>query len=132
LGTTFDDEALAALRRSEELYARAFLQNPVAMTITNAVTGRFTAVNEEFLRLVGYWRAEVIGRTSAELKLWPEYGDRARVGEMLEAGDTPGPVDGGVRTKAGTIVRCKAWFRQLATSEGPTVLTVLVTDAPAD
>jgi PAS domain S-box-containing protein len=125
LGAT-DDEALAALRRSEELYARVFMQNPVAMSITNADTGRFTAANEEFLKLVGYWRAEVIGRTSLELELWPEYGDRERVGERLEAGDVIGPLPGGVRNKQGAVVPCSALFRLLNTSEGALVLTVLV------
>ncbi len=125
MGAT-DDEALAALRRSEELYARVFMQNPVAMSITNATTGRFTGVNEEFLRLVGYWRAEVIGRTSFELRLWPDYGDRERVGSRLEAGGVVGPVVGGVRNKQGVVVPSTALFRMLTTSDGPCVLTVLV------
>lgn len=126
LGATDDEEALAALRRSEELYARAFMQNPVAMTITNGETGRFTGANEEFLRLVGYWRAEVLGRTSQELALWPDYGDRERVGARLREGERVGPVKGGVRSKAGVVVPCTAFFRMLTTSEGSSVLTVLV------
>jgi PAS domain S-box-containing protein len=121
-----DDEALAALRRSEELYARVFMQNPVAMSITNAETGRFTGANEEFLKLVGYWRAEVIGRTSQELNLWPDYGDREQVGDRLQAGQVVGPVEGGVRNKMGVVVSCTALFRVLSTSEGQSVLTVLV------
>jgi PAS domain S-box-containing protein len=83
-------------------------------------------VNEEFLRLVGYWRAEVIGRTSAELNLWPEYGDRARVAGLLADGGTVGPAAGGVRVKSGSVVPCAVSFRLLSTSEVPSVLTVLV------
>jgi PAS domain S-box-containing protein len=102
------------------------MQNPVAMTITNGETGRFTGVNEAFLQLVGHWRAEVIGRTSEELNLWPDYGDRRRVGTRIAEGGVLGPIEGAVRNKKGVNVPCTAFFRLLTTSEGTAVLTVLV------
>lgn len=121
-----DESSTAALRRSEELYARAFLQNPLPMTLTNAETNRFIAANEEFLKLAGFWRAEVIGATSAELELWPERASRGGVGEQLEMDGMAGPMRGGIRGKGGVVVPCVLWFRLLKVESGRTVLTVLV------
>lgn len=121
-----DENNVSALRRSEELYARAFLQSPLPMTLTNAETNRITAANEEFLRLVGFWRSEVIGATSEELDLWPERAARTRIADELSAGEIAGPVRGGVRAKDGTIVPCVVWFRLLKLESGHAVLTALV------
>lgn len=129
LGASEEENALAALRQSEELYARAFIQNPIPMSLTHAETGRFTAVNEEFLQLVGYYRAELIGRTSRELELWPSYGEREQVGERLARGSIVGPLHGTVRRKGGGERRCTSFFRLLESGAGTWVLSVLV---PAD
>jgi PAS domain S-box-containing protein len=121
-----DAGAIDRLRRSEELYARAFNQNPVAMTITHGETQRFTAANDAFLTLFGYWRSDVIGKNSLELGLWPDRGERDRVGERLNLdGQTPfGRAT--VRTKAGKHVVCLVAHRLLRMSEGVSVLSVLV------
>lgn len=74
--TTFRDitarqMAEAALRASEEKFAKAFHSSPDAITITELSSGRFIEVNEGFHRLTGYRPHEVIGRTSMELAIWP-------------------------------------------------------------
>jgi PAS domain S-box-containing protein len=126
LGAEADMGPIERLRRSEELYARAFNQNPVAMTITHGETQRFTAVNDAFLTLFGYWRSDVIGKNSLELGLWPDRSDRERVGERLaQEGLTPfGRAT--IRTKTGTHVPCLVAHRLLRMSEGVSVLSVLV------
>lgn len=73
--TTFRDitvrqMAEAALRASEEKFAKAFHSSPDAITISELDTGRFIEVNHGFFRLTGYHPDEVIGRTSAELNIW--------------------------------------------------------------
>lgn len=83
--TTFRDItgrqiAEAARRASEEKFAKAFHSSPDAITITELRTGRFIEVNQGFYRLTGYRPEEVIGRTSAELAIWP--GDQRR--QILE------------------------------------------------
>lgn len=74
--TTFRDitarqMAEAARRASEEKFAKAFHSSPDAITISELSTGRFIEVNQGFYRLTGYHPEEVIGRTSAELAIWP-------------------------------------------------------------
>lgn len=84
--TTFRDITLrqraeAALRASETKFAKAFHSSPDAITISETSTGRFIEVNEGFHRLTGYRSEEVIGRTAAEIAVWP--GDQRE--QILEA-----------------------------------------------
>jgi len=73
-----------ARRQSEEKFAKAFRSSPDAITITRFADGCITDVNDNFLRIFGYSRAEVVGRAAHELNLWaPEV--RARVRELLQA-----------------------------------------------
>ncbi len=66
------------LRESEERFARAFNSSPLSVTITSLKTGKLVEVNETFVELTGYSRAEAIGRTTAELGLWSNPPDRSK------------------------------------------------------
>jgi PAS domain S-box-containing protein len=70
-------QAEAALRQSEERFARAFRSAPVSMSITRVADGRYLDVNELFLETFGYSREEVIGHTSIELGMYPDLAERA-------------------------------------------------------
>ncbi|MEX6504302.1 PAS domain S-box protein [Pseudomonas zhanjiangensis] len=62
--------AEAALKASQEKFAKAFHSSPDAITITERDSGRYIEVNEGFYRLTGYHPEDVIGRTSLELNIW--------------------------------------------------------------
>lgn len=70
-------QAVDQLRGSEERFAKAFRANPQPMSLTTLATGRYIDVNESFLAMSGYTRAEVIGRTSLELRIWETKDARA-------------------------------------------------------
>ncbi|HEY5885574.1 MAG TPA: sigma 54-interacting transcriptional regulator, partial [Pyrinomonadaceae bacterium] len=63
-------QAEQALRESEERFSKAFRANPQPMTISTLAEGRYLDVNDAFLEVSGYTRAEVIGHTSLELGIW--------------------------------------------------------------
>jgi two-component system cell cycle sensor histidine kinase/response regulator CckA len=69
-----------ALRKSEERFSKAFRSSPLAVTISTEAEGRYLDVNDSFLQMVKRRRADVIGRTSAELSFWVQPSQRA---EML-------------------------------------------------
>lgn len=86
--TTFRDitkrqQAEAALKVSETKFSTAFHSSPNALIISERSTGRFIEVNEGFRRLYGYRPEEVIGRTSADLGIWP-VAQRQKILELLE------------------------------------------------
>ena len=76
-------QAQEALRRSEEHFAKAFRSNLIPACITTWEEGRFRDVNDSLLRLFGYCRDELIGRTARELELWAHIEDRSRVFQLL-------------------------------------------------
>lgn len=120
------DETLTRLRESEELYSRAFMSNPIPMTVTDGSSGRFTHVNPAFCQLVGFPRAELMGHTSEELQLWTDRTRRGQIEERIAQDDEMPLVRGFVRTKAGTDVPVLASFRMLTVAERAVVLSVLV------
>ncbi len=65
-----------ALRESEERFAKAFNSSPLAFTISSLTTGKLVEVNETFINVTGYSRAEAIGKTTVELGLWNNLSDR--------------------------------------------------------
>jgi diguanylate cyclase (GGDEF)-like protein/PAS domain S-box-containing protein len=58
-----------ALRSSEDKFAKAFYSSPTPMCIATLKEGRFTAVNKSFCKLLDYSPSELLGKTSAELKI---------------------------------------------------------------
>lgn len=77
-------QAEAALRASEDKFARAFKGSPDSITISEKASGRHLEVNEGFSRLTGYRAEEAIGRTSAELGLWVDPNERDELIRQME------------------------------------------------
>lgn len=59
----------AALRHSEERFAKAFHANPAAVTLTRLTDAVIIDANESYQRIFGYHRDEVIGRTAYDLNV---------------------------------------------------------------
>ena len=76
-------KAERALRASEEKFSKVFHSSPDWIAITTLSDGRFIEVNDAFLNITGYKREEVIGRTAAELNIWVDIDERARMAELL-------------------------------------------------
>ena len=79
-------QAAEALRESEQKFAFAFHNSPMAMALTALETGIYQDVNEVFLRDSGYTREEILGRNSRELGLFVDDQDRQRIVENIQQG----------------------------------------------
>ncbi len=69
-------EAQERLRESEARFAKAFSASPLVLTISSLATGKLLEVNDTFVNVTGFTRAEAIGRTTLELGLWAKPQDR--------------------------------------------------------
>jgi PAS domain S-box-containing protein len=74
-----------ALRASEETFNKAFRSNPVIMVITSLDDDGILDVNEAFAAASGYGREEVLGRSTVELQLWIDAGERDAIREAVLA-----------------------------------------------
>jgi two-component system cell cycle sensor histidine kinase/response regulator CckA len=88
-------------KKAEEIFRTAFNANPEPITIATIAEGRYIDVNESFLRITGYRREEVIGRTSLELNFWVRPEDRAKLVELLWEQDSVHDLEITYRTKSG-------------------------------
>ena len=71
-----DARAEAERLRGEEKFARLFSLTPDGVALTRFADGVLLEVNDGFLEITGRSRAELLGHSAVELKLWPTPADR--------------------------------------------------------
>ena len=74
-----------ALRENEERLSAALAGIPAAIAISEYATSRYVLVNPGFEQITGYSAAEAIGKTSGDLNLWLDRGERSAVIDALLA-----------------------------------------------
>jgi two-component system cell cycle sensor histidine kinase/response regulator CckA len=72
------------LRKAEERFGKAFRSNPLAVSISTQAEGRYLDVNDAFLKILGYTREDVIGRTASGLSFWAQPAQREQMRKLLE------------------------------------------------
>ncbi|MHB9098125.1 MAG: GAF domain-containing sensor histidine kinase [Syntrophales bacterium] len=72
-----------AVRTQEVKFAKAFHSAPYAITLTRLSDGTMVDVNESFVAITGYDRAEVLGGKTRDLRIWEDEKDRAIIFETL-------------------------------------------------
>ncbi len=80
---TENEKAENALRQSEERFSKAFQSSPTGTAITHIKDGLIIDVNNAFLNMFGYERAEAIGKTTLELNLFYDHEDREELTKIL-------------------------------------------------
>ncbi|MDD5169196.1 MAG: cache domain-containing protein [Syntrophales bacterium] len=95
-----------ALRRSDEIFSKAFQSSPNYLCITSLATKRIISINETFLRLTGYKTEEVLGKTPVELKLFTRREDGLMLGDLLEKEEHLRRKEIELRTKSGEARIC--------------------------
>jgi len=56
----------------DTIFKAVFMESPEAIALTRAQDGVIVAVNREWLRLTGFSREQVLGRTAIAIGLWPD------------------------------------------------------------
>jgi PAS domain S-box-containing protein len=96
-------EAGRALKKSEEKFSKAFLESPLAFTLTSAKDHRYIEVNETFERITGWSHPEVIGRTPFDLGIWEDAAQRHALVKHLLAHGSSRNIELRFRTKNGEV-----------------------------
>ncbi len=99
-------EVWKELEAYEERISKAFQASPNAITLTRLEDGCFLEVNEGFLRLSGFTREEVIGKSSEDLGIW-RFADRGEMMARLQREGQVQSIDLPLADKAGNMHLCR-------------------------
>jgi PAS domain S-box-containing protein len=120
-------QAELALRESEERFSAAFHASPVPTVLSTVGEGRCLIVNDQWCRLIGYTREELVGRTSRELSIWSRQDERDDlITKYLQTGTCRDELVH-LRTKSGEI-REVLVSSELVRQEGDWVVLSLLQD----
>ena len=106
-------DAVAALRESEEKYAKVFQTSPHGIVITRFRDGRILEVNDTFAAVTGHTREELTGRTIPDMGFWVRAEDRS---DLMESLDRAGSIRKGevqFRIRPGRILTCQVHTQRL-------------------
>lgn len=71
------------LQRSEDRFHKVFHSSPLPIAILRRDNAEFIDVNDSFLRMTGYTRDEMIGKSPCDLNLWCDAQDSAEMWALL-------------------------------------------------
>ena len=114
-------------RSSEEKFEKVFRSSPVPFSITTVKEGKFIDVNAAFERRYGYSRAEVLGRTVHELRIWENPADREFMIAQLNKGGPVRNIMTRLRMKSGEI-RVTAYSADRLQFEGQSCILAVSED----
>jgi len=114
-------EAEEAHRQSEERFAKAFSSNPEGIAIST-YDGRILEVNDAYVRLMGYARTELVGKTVHELGIWSP-GQREEVLEKLKKQESIRDYEATFCVAEGKTIQAQISMEQIQVRHEPCLLT---------
>ena len=117
---------VSMFEEAEEKFEKSFYKNPAIMAITNADTGEYIDVNDAFIRRLGYSKQELIGKTSAELNILSDEGQRIKAKQLLLLNGEFSDIEVTIRAKNGDIFNGLFYGSFITTENSTNLLTVMI------
>jgi len=95
-----------ALRQSEQRFSKAFNSSPASLAIASIQDGLLYEVNDHWCATTGYERADVIGKTAAEVGLWQNFRQRVQLIKTIRRDKSIRDFEGTLVTKNGEARDC--------------------------
>jgi PAS domain S-box-containing protein len=113
------------LKESEEQFRAALQLAPDLVAISTIDNGTLVNVNETFTKYLGYSRDEVIGRSTLDLGIWVNPGERSELIDPIKKGDTAENIEVSFRRKDKTIILGLASYKIIKFNSKPCLLTMV-------
>jgi|GEM_PF-5560446 len=120
----------ANLRTLQSRFEKVFRASPVGIVVTSLHEGRIIDVNDTFLTLVGYDRADVVEYSVSQLHLWEDFTLRDTAVERVQQGVSVRDLPARIRRRDGTMLDMLISFELLELEGEPCLLSMMqdVTD----
>ena len=117
-------QAEAALRESEERFAKAFRSSPYPIVISELESGLCLDANDAAIHLFGYRPEEVAGQTADQLGLWPTPDQRRQFIARLKQAGSLRNVEASLRMKSGEYRTCLISAEQIELNGRACMVTI--------
>jgi PAS domain S-box-containing protein len=117
---------LSTEHEAQQRFERLFRHNPALMALSSVPDRCFIDINDAFLTQLGYDRVDVIGKTAAEIGLFPDPQQAAAVAEILSTQGRIADFELQVRTRDGVIRDGLFSGEMICSQERQYFLTVMI------
>lgn len=114
-----------ALRASEEKFHKAFHASPDTLVITRAADDHIVEFNDEFLRMAGCAKEEVLNSSTIALNMWADPAERDRVVAELREKGRVRDRETVFRVKNGALIDCLYSGEMILLRGEPHVLSIV-------
>jgi PAS domain S-box-containing protein len=120
-------QAEEALKQSENKFFKIFNSSPAAGAITVFNDDRIIEVNEAFIKLFGYTRDELIGRTTIELGLWTDPLQRESLITLFPpGGGAVRDLEFEFRAKDGRMLSTRYYADKIEIGNRPHIMSIII------
>ena len=109
----------------EGIFTKAFRESPDPIAITDLQAGRFIEVNWGFVNTFGWSKEQTIGRTSDELMLWVDEGERDQMVEQLARHGSLRDFEARLRRRDGSIGTFRFYGAPIELHGSPCLVTTV-------
>ena len=117
---------LTQVKRSEQMFSRAFHLSSVMMCLTRLDDGTFIDANETLIKATGYSRAELIDGKRSALSLYAHADQRKEILEKIKSEGSINEFEIAYRLKDGSIKDCIISANSLHVGNEPCLVSVIV------
>lgn len=119
-----------SIRQSEDRFRKAFQASPIATCITTLKEGIFLDVNDAYLRLSGFQREKIIGRTVSEMLFLDAQTRKKWIKEFTQAGFSMQSQNAAFVTASGNKLETIAFYERIQVDGKDAILSMFydVTD----
>ena len=123
LSLMINKRLLSDVQKGQEKYSKAFHSSPNGLSLSTLSDGRIAEINDHMLRLLGYTRQDIAGKSSLDLNIWYDERDReALAADLLQTGSVK-ERELLLKHKSGRLICALVWADLLTLDNEPHILS---------